>query len=279
MAMKYTEEQLNIIDKSILVQLFLALQEESENQTAKLDEMDKKLQRIMEQLVLSKQKRFGRSSEMMTDCTQIYFMEKDGKIALFNEAEAVCDLEPLKEEDAAPRKKKAAGKKELDMSGLPVNRINHYLSEDELIAEFGENGWKQLPGEISKRYRFVPAKVEVDEHHVDIYASKTDEHMVRAPHPKALLHGSPISSTLAAAIINSKYVNAVPLYRTEKEFQRYGISVNRKNMAYWMIRLAEEYLGILYDFLHQKLYRYHVIQADELCEASHNSSYEKFCIM
>ena len=57
MAMKYTEEQLNSIDKSILVQLFLALQEESENQTAKLDEMDKKLQRIMEQLVLSKQER------------------------------------------------------------------------------------------------------------------------------------------------------------------------------------------------------------------------------
>ena len=85
MAMKYTEEQLNSIDKSILVQLFLALQEESENQTAKLDEMDKKLQRIMEQLVLSKQERFGRSSEKMTDCTQIYFMEIDGKIAFFNE--------------------------------------------------------------------------------------------------------------------------------------------------------------------------------------------------
>ena len=263
MAMKYTEEQLNSIDKSILVQLFLALQEESENQTAKLDEMDKKLQRIMEQLVLSKQERFGRSCEKMTDCTQIYFMEIDGKIAFFNEAEAVCDLEPLEEGPAAPRKKKAVGKKELDMSGLPVNRIDHYLSEEELTAEFGKNGWKQLPDEISKRYRFVPAKVEVEEHHVGIYASKTDEHMVRAPHPKALLHGSPVSSTLAAAIINSKYVNAVPLYRTEKEFERYGISVNRKNMAYWMIRLAEEYLGILYDFLHQKLYGYHVIQADE----------------
>ena len=30
-----------------------------------------------------------------------------------------------------------------------------------------------------------------------------------------------------------------------------------------MIRLGEEYLGILYDYLHQKLYDYHVIQADE----------------
>ena len=43
MAMKYTEEQLNSIDKSILVQLFLAMQEESEKQTRRLEEMDTKL--------------------------------------------------------------------------------------------------------------------------------------------------------------------------------------------------------------------------------------------
>lgn len=254
MAMKYTEEQLNTLDKSLLVQMFLAMQEESEKQTRKLKEMDEKLQRIMEQVVLSNQKRFGRSSEKMGDYAQMYFVEIDGKIAFFNEAEAVCDLEVSEEEEAAPRRKKAIGKKEQDMSGLPVNRIDHYLSEDELIAEFGEKGWKQLPDEISRRYRFVPAKVEVDEHHVGVYAGKADDHMIKAPHPKALLHGSPVSSTLAAAIINSKYVNAVPLYRTEKEFERYGIRVNRKNMAYWMIRLAEEYLGVMYDFLHRKLY-------------------------
>ncbi len=264
MAMKYTEEQLNSIDPSILVQLFLAMQEESEKQTRKLEEMDEKLQRIMEQLILSKKERFGRSSEKMKDYAQIYFMEIDGKIAFFNEAEAVCDLEGFGEDDITVcRRKKTTGKKELDLSGLPINRINHYLSESELETEFGQKGWKQLPDEISKRYRFVPAKVEVDEHHVGVYASKADGHMVKAPHPKALLHASPVSSTLAAAIINSKYVNAVPLYRTEKEFERYGIRVDRKNMAHWMIRLAEEYLGIMYDFLHQKLYEYHVIQADE----------------
>ena len=159
MAMKYTEEQLNSIDKSILVQLFLAMQEQSEKQTRKLEEMDAKLQRIMEQVVLSKQERFGRSSEKMEDYAQIYFMEIDGRIAFFNEAEAVCDLDTSDEEDAVPRRKKATGKKEMDMSGLPVNRIDHYLSEDELEAEFGKKGWKQLPDEISRRYRFVPAKV------------------------------------------------------------------------------------------------------------------------
>ena len=34
-------------------------------------------------------------------------------------------------------------------------------------------------------------------------------------------------------------------------------------MANWCIRLAEEYVSILYDHLHEELYSYHVIQADE----------------
>ena len=88
-----------------------------------------------------------------------------------------------------------------------VKRINEIeaeyqkLTEDQLKAEFGENGWKQLPDAVSRRYRFVPAKVEVDEHHIGVYASKTDGHMVKADHPKGLLHGSPVSPTLAAAAV------------------------------------------------------------------------------
>lgn len=77
------------------------------------------------------------------------------------------------------------------------------------------------------------------------------------------LHGSPVSSTLAAAIVNSRYVNALPLYRLEQELRCYGLAITRQNMANWMIRLGEEYLSVLYDHLHQKLYDYHVIQADE----------------
>ena len=103
----------------------------------------------------------------------------------------------------------------------------------------------------------------MDEHHVGVYASKTDGHMVKAAHPKSLLHGSPVSSSLAAAIMNGKYVNAVPLYRLEQKFIRYGLAITRQNMANWMFRLGEEYLSVLYDHLHSLLYSYHGIQADE----------------
>ena len=266
MAFKYTEEQLNKLDKELLVQLFLGLQDQMEGLTRQTQALNDKMQLMMEQLVLSKKSRFGRSSEKMAGPGQIRFMEVDGEIVFFNEAEAVCDLdapEPDSLEPQQPKKKKQAGKREADLAGLPVRRIDHYLSEKELAAEFGEKGWKQLPDAISRSYRFVPAKVEVEEHHVGVYSSKTDDRMVKAPHPKKLLPGSLVSPSLAAAVLNGKYVNAVPLYRLEKEFERYGLAITRQNMANWVIRLGESCFGPLYDYLHTLLYRYPVIQADE----------------
>ena len=266
MAVKYTEEQLNSVDKSFLIQLLLQQQEQLEAITKELHASNEKMQLLMEQVILGKQNRFGRSSEKLEDTSQICFQEVDGTIVFFNEAEAVYDLnekEPDGLELKSSKQPKRKGKKESDLSGLTVRRIDHYLSEEELEIEFGVNGWKQLPDAISKKYHFVPARVEIEEHHIGVYASKTDEHMVKADHPKALLHGSLVSPSLGAAIINGKYVNAVPLYRLEQEFQRYGLQITRQNMANWCIRLAEEYLSILYDHLHEELYFYHVIQADE----------------
>ena len=99
MAIKYTEEQLNNVDKSFLVQMFLNQQEEmakATNQvellTNEVQSLNKKMQTLMEQLVLSKKARFGQSSEKMEDAAQISFMEVNGTIVFFNEAEAVCDL-------------------------------------------------------------------------------------------------------------------------------------------------------------------------------------------
>ena len=265
MAFKFTEEQLNTLDKSFIVNLFLQLQDQNDKLSGEVQELNKKMEVLIEQITLANKNRFGRSSEKTIDTSQICFMEVDGTIVFFNEAEAISDLdaeEPDTLENKPARKPKTVGKKEADIKDLPVNIINHYLTDEELVAEFGENGWKQLPDAISKHYRLIPAKVEIDEHHVGVYASKTDDRIVKADHPKALLHGS-LVSPIAAAIMNGKYVNAVPLYRLEQEFSRYGLAITRQNMANWMIRLGESYLAVLYDYLHKKLYDYHVIQADE----------------
>ena len=195
MAIKYTEEQLNSVDKSLLVQMFLNQQEQLESLTAEIHSLNEKMQLMMEQLILSKKERFGRSSEKMEDFSQISFMEVDGNIVFFNEAEAVSDLDAPEpddlEADSNKKQTKTKGKKEKDMSGFDVNVIPHYMTEEELTEKFGKNGWKQLPDAISRKYHFIPAKIKVDEHHIGVYAGKKDGTIIKAKHPKGLLHGSP----------------------------------------------------------------------------------------
>lgn len=125
------------------------------------------------------------------------------------------------------------------------------MTEEELIREFGDNGWYQLKDEIYNRYRFTPAKIEIEEHHVGVYRSKKDNHFKKADHPAYLLRNSLVSPSLLAGILNAKYVNAVPLYRQEQEFARYGLEISRREMAHWTILCTERYLSLIYDCMHK----------------------------
>ena len=86
---------------------------------------------------------------------------------------------------------------------------------------------------------------------------------MKADRPKELLRNSILPPSLAASILNAKYVNGLPLYRISQEFLRNDIHISRQVMANWVIQCAGRYLGPLYDHLHNRMYRYHVLQADE----------------
>lgn len=136
MAVKYTEEQLNKFNKTALIQLFLVQQEQ-------LLEIDKKLQLLLEQVAVLNHNRFGRSTEKLPMDDQIAFMEVDGKIVFFNEAEAVAALKDDgddNDEPAKSRSRKARGKREEDFKDLPVVSIEHKMTDEELSAEFGDHG-------------------------------------------------------------------------------------------------------------------------------------------
>lgn len=139
MAMEYTEEQLNNFDKATLVQLFLV-------QQSQLKDIDQKLQLLLEQVAVLNNNRFGRSSEKLEDSNQIRFMEVDGEIIYFNEAEAVASLSDYEEDEEPPkaRGKKTKGRRMMDIQNLPVVPVEHKMTEEQLIEEFGEGGWYQL---------------------------------------------------------------------------------------------------------------------------------------
>ena len=240
----YSAEQLNNMSKEDIVALTMQLQTQ--------------VVLFSEKISVLTAARCGRKTEQFADPNQLSF---------FNEAE-VCASEETKEpaiEQAvkAHTRRKAKGKREADLSGLPVTTVTHELSAEELEREFGQNRWKRLPDQIYYKLEMIPARYEVMEHHVAVYASKHPDKVVKAAHPKEMLNNSIATPSVVAAVMNGKYVNAMPLYRLEQEFDRLGLNISRRNMANWVMTTTERYLSLLYDRLHGILCRAHTVQADE----------------
>lgn len=256
MAVQYTEEELNNIDKATLIKLIINLQEQ-------YGQLDKNMQLVLEQLSAMNHNRFGRSSEKLEMDGQLTMDPVTGEILLFNEVEMLADEYPDEEEEKPLKGKKKKGKKEADLSKLHKEVINHEMTDEELKDFYGDESYKRLPDEIYNRYLYIPSKIEVEEHHVAVYSGKTSERMVKAKHPKNLLRNSLASPSVVAGVMNAKYINAAPLARIEAEFQRNGLDITRQNMANWTIRCAERYLAVMYDYLHNEIYKYKVLQADE----------------
>lgn len=266
---KYSESELNSFNKAALISLFLSMQSMADelsstvnSQKEQMNQMNQKLDLLLEQLNISKQHQFGRSSEKI---------DFEGQLSLgecFNEAEAIITnkyvLEPELEQicPSPYTRKKAKGKREQDLKDLPVKVIPHELSEEELVSRLGSK-WKRLPDEVYQRLAFHPATFEVEEHHVAVYAGMDGQTIIRGNRPADLLRNSIATPSLEAAIMNSKYVNAIPLYRLEQEFARNDVHLSRQVMANWTIQCGERYLSLLYDRLHQEIYKCSVLQADE----------------
>ena len=252
-----SEEQLNKLDQAELVKLVLTQQEQ-------IKRLDDTLQKFMEEVADANRRRFGRSSESFETDGQISFCEVDGSIAFFNEAEAICDEEAAENLAPSVKTKRPKGRKEEIVSNLKVVKTSEfYMSDDELAKEFGEEGYKKLPDKILKRYCFIPAQIGIEEIHIGVYSGKKSDRMVEAKFPAYLTRNSLVSPSLEAGVVNAKFVNAVPYYRIEKQLQANGIDISRQELARWTIQISERYLSILYDYLHKRMYEYHILHADE----------------
>lgn len=147
-------------------------------------------------------------------------------------------------------------------------------------AEMTPLGHKEVRTEL----RITPAKVErvryMQEELICPECRKDgDGTIVQAPTPTPLMPHSPASPSAVAYVMFDKSFASVPYYRQEACMSQLGLELPRETMANWYIRCALEYFQPVYDRLHELLLLRGVIHADELCESSHNSSYEKFCIM
>ena len=245
-----TDNHLNNCSKEDLISLCKVLMEQNQ-------EISNKLNYLTEQIRLANHQRFSSSSEKDTCYEQM----------LFNEIEAIADTtqpEPGFEEIVPKpyKRKKQKGKRESDLSDFPVVTIEHKLTDEQSYCKCN-NKMHVVTKESTKLLKYIPAHFEVEDHVVYVYACHSCESMIRADKPDTLLRGSIATPSLVAAIMNAKYVNAVPLARQQTEFERYDIRLSRQTMSNWMIRCSEEYLSLLYDELKNYLLSFKYIHADE----------------
>ena len=84
-----------------------------------------------------------------------------------------------------------------------------------------------------------------------------------APKPPVLLPKSNASASLLAHIATAKYVDGLPLYRQERQFERLGIEIDRSVMARWMIKIGQEHLQPLVNLLNDESISSSLIHMDE----------------
>lgn len=257
MAGKHTLGELNNLSREELITIILGMQ-------GQLDALNENIEKLIEQVRLANQHRFGRRTETMESI--------EGQLSFFDEADALYN--PLVQEpdveDVLPRtakKKKAKGHREEDLKDFPEDIIpTHTVSREALDAFYGEGNWRQMPSETYKRLRHEPESWTVEVHTVDVFVGTDGEHQdefMRGDRPKDLFRGSIATPSLVASILNVKYVNSAPLHRIEQEFSRNGVNISRQTMSNWMIGSASRYFAPLVECMKQELLKLPVTQSDE----------------
>lgn len=266
-----TDAQLNNLNKEAPVIIVASLQDQIASMQGQLDtanaqlsDTNRQIELLTEQIRLMNQRQFGRKAE--SDLS-----EMDGQLTFFdsfNEVEFSQKpdaMEPTVEKTtiSSYRRSRYKGKREADLDGLPARVFDHRLSGEELAVKFPD-GYKELPVEIYKRLHIIPETFIVDEHHVHVYASKSnDGTIIKADRPAELFRDSIATASLVASVINGKYANALPLDRQSKAFKCNGINLATNTLADWVIKSTDYYLSLIYDRMHELIYDSKVIHADE----------------
>ena len=166
MAIKYTREELKNMSSEAKDLIIISMQDQ-------LETLNENIEKLIEQVRIANQYRFGRHSEKLSVI--------DGQISLFDEAEATYD-ENIPESDinnvipSKPRKTKFKGKRDADLDAFEQEIHLHDVSKETLDSFYGTDNWKEMPEEVYKRLRHIPAKWITEVHTVKVYVGTDGDH-------------------------------------------------------------------------------------------------------
>ena len=212
-------------------------------------------------------------------------------MSFFNEAESESSAFVISEPDLTEvkivRKGKQKGHKDKITKSLPTETIEYRLSAEDMACPQCGEILHEMKKEIRKELKVIPAQVMVTEHVHYVYACRNCEKneittpIIYAPIPSPAIKNSLASPSMLAHIMTRKYVEAIPLYRQEQQFKRFGINLSRQTLANWVIKASSSWLTPLYEAMHRELLTKDILHADEtvlevLCEPGREASAQSY---
>ena len=256
--------------KDMIAQLHTTIKEQNQmiaSLQEKLLEKDAREANLLEQIEYLTKKLFGTSSEKKKKetkplCASPIEEAEEDTTTITVEAETIVVKKHT-------RKPKTTNEEKL--KGIPVEeRILSTLSQEEECCP--ECGTKLVP--IGTEYShqelvYIPAKVKIIRYYTKTYGCPVCKeeaevpYMIKTKAPASLMKHSLASASSVAWAMYQKYVNAIPLYRQEKDWEQYGIKLSRTTLGNWLISCSETYFTPLYNYFHKELLKRKFLMADE----------------
>ncbi len=212
-----------------------------------------------------KAKLFGSSSERSK-------MPFPGQIGLFDTDDRVPEIiEPEEIEVSShkrTRKPKATYEEQFDR--LPVRQVAlDTLSDGEKICPACGTEMVPIGTEVVRtELVYHPAVLEKVEYTAATYACPSCKDTLEPQFVKdkaePLVPHSYVSSGLAAHVMYAKFINAMPYYRQEKDFEnQFGVKISRGTMAHWTVFCAKNYFSPMTEYFHRLLSKRRYVAGDE----------------
>lgn len=230
-----------------------------------IKDLQNQVSNLTEMVLLLRKEKFGSSSEKTPK-------QIEGQLSLFNEAEIEADsksAEPVICCKGSMYHRKPKASREKLLKNLPIEEFPCVLHPDDMFCNQCGTALKEI-GFVKARdeIEYIPAKVQIIRYMQQACECPTCKHTVRpfikkAAVPRSVLNHSLASPSSVSYVMYQKYVNSIPLYRQEKDWEQMGIALSRATMANWVIRSTQEHFEPVIKHMQTELLKREVIHCDE----------------
>ncbi|MGZ4159464.1 MAG: IS66 family transposase, partial [Neobacillus sp.] len=123
---------------------------------------------------------------------------------------------------------------------------------------------------VREEAEFIPAKMKKVQHIEHAYECKNCKgdafqkaQIKRGKAPLPPIQRSIASPSVLAKVMYDKFSQYLPLYRQVKEWDRYGLNTNDKNLSNWVIRASHDWLLPIYERMKHLMMAKSLLHVDE----------------